>query len=201
MKPTHVSLILLLLFLTGALAGCAKAPVASDATSALPAHYAPRYGLGLNVSHVPPPGRFVENATDLDRLASFIWAWGPPTLRECGVNNTAGLQKLMEGRWYLGALNLIFDQCRDRHNDETQREAQEDEKRGVADKRIAAMLVEQSQTLNDTIQAFSARPWPTSATDLEVLGWVMRRVVWEESSFRSSFNLAANYTAHHTPNT
>lgn len=187
---------LILLLLSSGLAGCTRKPSEAEPTPTSTAApwetWEPRFGLGLDTASPPPPGRFAENETDLQRLEAFLRSWAPTA---CGLNHTATVEVFLKDRWYFGAMNTVFDGCMEHNSTATQLQAQQDHDQGVAAQRLADLLVAQGAILNSTIRLIATTPWPDNTVDLEVLGWVMRRVVWLDDVFSQAVGMVANYTA------
>lgn len=105
----------------------------------------------------------------------------------------------MHDKFYLSAITSVFDGCQSPTFSGAQDKAKADIAAGRQDTRIAELVANGRSDLNDSAQAISAVAWPKNEVDLEVLGRLMKRIVWSNAAFELGIELAEEYNSSRHP--
>lgn len=147
----------------------------------------------MNITESPAPGKFLEDAADLDRLVQFLNTTGRAKLQQCQLGDFFGFESLLRDRYYLAAVDTLLWQCSGFRDSYHQREGQTDHDRGLAEEKIRAVLERAPAEFNASVEAIDRMEFPANSLDLEVLGRVMKLVIWTDSAWQSVPEIVDDY--------
>lgn len=181
------------------LSGCLSLPGPSHGG---PAFSAPvrSWGLGLEVpSELPPLGAFWENASEIERLESFLAHDGVEILRECGQGNASEVLGDLAQDYHLTAIEDVYHGCSQsayRDDEVLVGQARASGTEAAVYQRLRADALAALERAQAALDRFEG---PGTVVEAEVLYKIVNRHLFDRESVNTAANSFAGYEEDRRP--